>query len=179
MNGGNPEDGLQSSLWDRLREQPRQLSRAERRVPVGEPTEATHLRRRKLRELEKIAGEIQRDLLLLLTTRDRSPEPIDSRWPHLATSVLRYGLPDFSGKTASGLDLQAVSKVIKTRVIAFEPRLHAESVEVHCEPSDHPDAFVVFIGGQFGPRDQLQTLTLEATLSLASGQIAAELAKVA
>jgi type VI secretion system protein ImpF len=53
-----------------------------------------------------------------------------AKYPLVAGSVVNYGIPAFSGTTASSVDLRAVEMALRKAIIDFEPRLLADSVRV-------------------------------------------------
>lgn len=82
-----------------------------------EPAERRLISMRRLREL------VQRDLSWLLNTSSlESTEDLD-HYPEVRRSVLNFGLPSLSGRTASGIDAAQAARVLAEALRAFEPRL--------------------------------------------------------
>jgi type VI secretion system protein ImpF len=74
---------------------------------------------------------VVRDLLWLLNTVRFDAVTRDlSAYPETARSVVNYGIPDLTGVTASSVDTDALSRAVREAVLAFEPRLNRNSVQV-------------------------------------------------
>ncbi|HKJ17011.1 MAG TPA: type VI secretion system baseplate subunit TssE [Xanthomonadales bacterium] len=58
-------------------------------------------------------------------------------YPEVRRSVLNYGLPDFSGRPSSGIEVAELEKNIKRVICDFEPRIIRNSlrVRVRSDPS--------------------------------------------
>jgi type VI secretion system protein ImpF len=52
-------------------------------------------------------------------------------YPHVARSVLNYGVPDLSGKTASSIDRPWLERTLTWSIRNFEPRIRPDSVQVN------------------------------------------------
>lgn len=118
-----PQERLQPSLLDRLTdEEPHrtQESRDQRVFPI-----------RKLREF------VLRDLAWLLNTTNFEAAEDLSNSPHVASSVVNYGVPDLTGRTAAGLDGPALERLIVEAIRRFEPRVLPQSLKVRV--STNPD----------------------------------------
>ncbi|MFJ4153299.1 type VI secretion system baseplate subunit TssE [Pseudomonas sp. NPDC089752] len=105
---------LQPSLLDRLSDDAREQLRESREQRVMS-----------MRALRKA---VLRDLGWLLNSTSLSTVRDLSGYPLVARSVLNFGLPDLSGKTASGLDSQTLSRHIQRAIEDFEPRILPGSV---------------------------------------------------
>ncbi len=111
-----PQDRLQPSLLDRLiDDEPDKRS---------EPPERRVLNMTRLRECTL------RDLNWLFNATQMADEKALEAYPHVATSVINYGLPAFSGMTASGIDVRTMEAALRQAILDFEPRLLADSVRV-------------------------------------------------
>jgi type VI secretion system protein ImpF len=51
-------------------------------------------------------------------------------YPHAKSSVVNYGLPDLSGRTASSVEPAVLERQLRRAICSFEPRLQPESVMV-------------------------------------------------
>ena len=107
---------LQPSLLDRLSDDSREQS-----------CESREQRVMSMRTLRKA---VLRDLSWLLNSTSLSTVRELCAYPLAARSVLNFGLPDLSGKTASGLDAQTLSRHIQRAIEDFEPRILPGSVRV-------------------------------------------------
>lgn len=104
-----------------------------RRWHIPNATESRHERVLSGKQLKEC---VIRDLGWLLNTGNlASVEPLDG-FQRIRASVLNYGIPELSGVTASGADLEAVAAGIAEAIETFEPRLR----QVHVAPADTPGA---------------------------------------
>ena len=71
-----------------------------------------------------------RDLEWLLNCTAPMEVALMQRYPHVADSVLNYGMRAFSGLTLGELDLGAAASHISKVIEVFEPRLVPESIQV-------------------------------------------------
>lgn len=107
---------LQPSLLDRLID--------ENRHEAAESRDARVITAAKLREC------VIRDLSWLFNcTRHWTDEALEN-YPHVAESVLNYGIPDLAGTLLEGLDVSVLQSRIHAAIIAFEPRLLAAGLQV-------------------------------------------------
>lgn len=81
--------------------------------------------------LSELNACVKRDLDWLLNARQYSPQEDLKDYPEVERSVLNYGLPDLTGKTASGLDLRNIERLLKKAILNFEPRIIRRTLAVH------------------------------------------------
>jgi type VI secretion system protein ImpF len=71
-----------------------------------------------------------RDLSWLLNcVHAQADRPFDG-YPQVATSVLNYGIPDLTGIAMNGVDLSRLERDIRGALLAFEPRLLPDTLQV-------------------------------------------------
>jgi type VI secretion system protein ImpF len=118
-----PKELLQPSLLDRLTDDERDQKQESRMKRVLSPA--------RLREC------VRRDLAWLFNTTNLAcmDEQV-AELPEVARSVLNYGLPDFTGRTASSVDVPALERLLRNAIWQFEPRLLRNSVRVHLNVDD-------------------------------------------
>lgn len=110
------QDRLQPSLLDRLTDdQPEKTQ---------EPVD------KRVLSLSKLRDSVLRDLNWLFNCTQYSAGQDLSDYPRVESSVINYGLPAFSGFTASSMDVRAMEIAIRRAIIQFEPRLLPDSVRV-------------------------------------------------
>ena len=85
-----------------------------------------------------LRATIRRDLAWLLNTTNLGASAALEHYPHVATSVLNYGVPDLAGKSLQRRTILQRAREIRTAIRAFEPRLEPTSLMV--EPVDPGDA---------------------------------------
>ena len=95
------------------------------------------------------------------------------KYPEVQRSVLNFGLPDMSGRTASTIDVRNVEKSIRRAIHQFEPRIIRNSlkVKVHSNPDIMSHNSVVFeiAGSVFGQPSPFQVV-LKSELDLECGE---------
>lgn len=73
--------------------------------------------------LSELSACVKRDLDWLLNACQYSPQEALKDYPEVEASVVNYGLPDLTGKTASGFDLRNMERLLKKALLNFEPRI--------------------------------------------------------
>lgn len=110
------KERLQPSLLDRLTD--------------DEPTRTAEPRERRVLSPAQLRESVRRDLTWLFnTTHLAATEPLDDQ-PLVAGSVLNFGIPDLTGRTASDVDVAALEGLLRQAIWDFEPRLLRASVQV-------------------------------------------------
>lgn len=115
-------DRLQPALLDRLIDDARQQS--------NEGEDQRFLSRAALREA------VLRDLVWLFNAVQPLRPQDGSAFPQVARSVLNFGLPALSGQVASRVDVSVLERAIRDTIIAYEPRILAESLTVRALESE-------------------------------------------
>jgi type VI secretion system protein ImpF len=116
-----PRERLQPSLLDRLTD--------------DQPDQAVEARERRVMSVRSLREGVLRDLAWLLNTTNLSSVGERFRLPHLASSVLNYGLPDLSGASLAGMNTTDLERAIRQAIWDFEPRLIRSSVAVRALPT--------------------------------------------
>ncbi|MET0857453.1 MAG: type VI secretion system baseplate subunit TssE [Telluria sp.] len=117
-----PRERLQPSLLDRLSD--------------DEPDNTSEPRERRVLSLRTLRQGVLRDLAWLLNTTNLLSVLDTGKLPHLANSVLNYGVPDLSGHSLSSLDVAALERAIRQAIWDFEPRLIRGTVSVKASAGD-------------------------------------------
>jgi type VI secretion system protein ImpF len=111
------QERLQPSLLDRLTDE--------------EPGRREEGRDSRVISATRLRECVIRDLSWLLNcTHAEATRPLDGM-PHVAASVFNFGIPDLTGVALSGLDLARMEQRLRDAILAFEPRLIAETLRVH------------------------------------------------
>jgi type VI secretion system protein ImpF len=113
-----------------------------------EPPERRMLSRARLREC------VQRDVSWLFNAPNLESVEDLASYPHVASSVLNFGLPSFAGRMTSSIDVQMLAEQLRRTVELFEPRLRA----VRVAPAEAPPE------GGAAERDATLEFTIEADL---------------
>jgi type VI secretion system protein ImpF len=115
---------LQPSLLDRLTD--------------DEPDQQVEARERRVMSMRSLREGVLRDLAWLLNTTNLLSVTDRQRLPHLANSVINYGMPDMSGASLAGMNTADLERAIRQAIWDFEPRLIRASVQVRAVP--HADS---------------------------------------
>jgi type VI secretion system protein ImpF len=117
-----PRERLQPSLLDRLTD--------------DDPDQRDEPRERRVLSLRTLREGVLRDLAWLLNTTNLLSVTTTPALPHLAGSVLNYGVPGLAGNAVSNLDVGALERGIRQAIWDFEPRLIRNSVVVKARAAD-------------------------------------------
>ena len=124
--------------------------------------------------LQRLREGVIRDLTWLFNTSDlASCEDLDE-YPEVAKSVINYGMPDLTGKTAAGLDVASLEKIVRQAILDFEPRILRESVIVRAVVADGEmthNAISFEIEGQLWAQPLPLQLYLKTEMDLETGDV--------
>ena len=158
----SPLDRLQPALLDRLQDDAPERT--------SEPKEAQVLSRSQLR------AAVLRDLTWMLNAMRPSAREGIAGWPEAENSVLNFGMPCFSGETASSLNITDLERAIRNALLRFEPRILPDSLQVSTEQQDELLDWHNVIGVRISAHIWAQPVPLELLLhteiDLENGQIA-------
>jgi type VI secretion system protein ImpF len=112
---------LQPSLLDRLSD--------------DEPDNGTESRDRRVLSLRTLREGVLRDLAWLLNTTNLLSVLERDNLPHVANSVLNYGIPVMSGNAVSSMNVGKLERGIRQAIWDFEPRLIKSTVLVKARMS--------------------------------------------
>lgn len=118
-----PRERLQPSLLDRLSD--------------DEPGSAVESRERRVLSLRTLRDGVLRDLAWLLNSTNLMSVGEHQPLPHVANSVINYGIPDLSGIQLASLNAEQLERGIRQAIWDFEPRLIRSSVSVRALPGGH------------------------------------------
>jgi type VI secretion system protein ImpF len=120
-------DRLYPSLLDRLTDE--------------DPSRQVESREARATSMARLREAVLRDLNWLFNATQVSDDLSD--YPEIAASVINYGLPPLSGRTASSLQLGELTRTLRDMLIHFEPRLIPHTVRVYADTSDEMSHNVV------------------------------------
>jgi type VI secretion system protein ImpF len=155
-----PEEQLQPALLDRLTDE--------------EPDKKLEPRQQRVISKRRMREAVLRDLAWLFnTTRlDADMDPVT--FPHARCSVINFGLPAFSGQTASAIDVTDLERAVRQAILDFEPRILPESLRVRAlevGAFDHHNVIGVEISGQLWSQPVPVDLLVRTEIDLESGQV--------
>ena len=154
------QERLQPCLLDRLTDEApeqKQESRDERVVSL-----------RRLREA------VLRDLGWLLNASNFGSLEDLSEYPHVAQSVLNFGMPALAGTLVSGVDIAEFERKIRQAILDFEPRILRDTVKVRlavaADQMSH-NAMTFEIDGQLWAQPVPQRIYLKTEIDLELGEV--------
>jgi type VI secretion system protein ImpF len=154
------QERLQPSLLDRLTD--------------DAPNEHQESREQRVLSLRRLRESVLRDLGWLFNTVNLSVSQRLDDVPYAEQSVINYGMPDLTGMTATGVDLQDIERQLRAAIWAFEPRILRNSVRVKVNV-DHGNmshnAMVFEIQGELWAQPVPVQLFLKTELDLETGNI--------
>ena len=160
---------VKRALHDRL--QPALLDRLTDDEPGKTPEGLEH----RLITKSRLRQAVLRDLAWLFNAT-RLEAGVDlTKAPLARRSVINFGLPAFSGKPASSLDVAALERAIRQAILDFEPRilpgsLHVRAV-VAAERLDHHNVIGVEIQGHLWAQPVPLELLVRTEIDLETGKV--------
>lgn len=152
---------LQPSLLDRLTD--------------DESENQQEPRDKRVLSMQNLRRAVLRDLGWLFNTTGLGVLQDLGEYPLAAQSVINYGLPDLSGKTASGLDIADVERRLRQAIWDFEPRILRDTVAVKAiaaeTESGSPNQIVFEVSGELWGQPLPERLYLKTELDLEIGEI--------
>lgn len=110
------QERLQPSLLDRLTD--------------DEPGKADESRERRVISATRLRDCVTRDISWLLNCVNLGEDELLADYPAVASSVLNFGIPDLTGAALSGIKAEALQRHLREALLAFEPRLTANTLQV-------------------------------------------------
>ncbi|HWO08228.1 MAG TPA: type VI secretion system baseplate subunit TssE [Polyangiaceae bacterium] len=153
-----PKEKLQPSLLDRLTD-----ARPDVRTSRGG----------RVLTVEELRDGVRRDLASLFNATALETVQDLSDYPNVQRSTVNFGMPDMSGKTASGVDLKELERSLSRAIHEFEPRLIEGSVKVSSELFDAKshNTMVATIAAELWSQPLPQKLLLRTELDLENGEV--------
>ena len=111
-----PKERLQPSLLDRLTD--------------DEPYKQEESREQRVLSWQRLREVVRRDLAWLFNTTNLEAAQDLSDYPHVAQSVLNYGLPDLAGRTTASVDTEKLERLLRQAIRQFEPRILPANLRV-------------------------------------------------
>ncbi len=153
-----PRERLQPSLLDRLTDH--------------EPDKTVEARERRVLSDRGLRDGVLRDLAWLLNTTNLQAAGGLPQLPHLADSVLNYGLPAISGVSLANMERADLERAIRQAIWDFEPRLTRSSVSVKAMAAQGATSKIVFeIEADLWAQPYPERLYLKTELDLDLGQL--------
>ena len=150
-----PKERLQPSLLDRLSD--------------DEPYKKVESREQRVLSFQKLKRSVVRDIEWLLnagcleSTLDLEP------FPEVRQSVLNFGVPDLTGSTISSVDATSLERMLRQRILDFEPRILRRSLKVRVTDKDEHNTIIIEIEGELWSQPMPERLYLKTILDLELG----------
>ncbi|TVQ62665.1 MAG: type VI secretion system baseplate subunit TssE [Phycisphaerales bacterium] len=138
------------------------------------PGSGTDRRERRTLSAAQYRAAVLRDLEWLLNTAAPPESAIDPGLRHAAASVVNFGMPDFSGLSASSVRPRDLERAIARAIERFEPRVLSETLSVKAvlEGDDAEQNRIYFeIQGELWANPAPESLRLRTSVDLESGRI--------
>lgn len=150
-----PTERLQPSLLDRLSD--------------DEPHKTSETRDKRVLSFQKLKRSVIRDIEWLLNAICLEASVDLGDYPQVRSSVLNFGVPDFTGRTANDIDPLTLERILRQRILFFEPRLLPRSLKVHVSREADHNTIVIEIEGELWSQPMPERLYLKTILDLEMG----------
>ena len=154
-----PQDRLQPALLDRLTDE--------------EPDKKVEPREQRVLTKSRMRRAVLRDLAWLFNaTRTETPDL--AKAPLARRSVIGFGLPPLSGRTASTLEVTDLERAIRQAILDFEPRIIPTTLQVRAleiEQLEHHNIIGVEIRGDLWAQPVPLELLVRTEIDLETGQV--------
>ena len=156
-----PQERLQPALLDRLTD--------------DQPDTQQEPRERRVLSKAKLRQAVLRDLAWLFNATQLGADQDLSRTPLARRSVVNYGLPSLSGRTASSLEISKLEAAIRQAIVDFEPRILAKTLQVRAisevDQLDHHNVIGMEIQGMLWAQPVPIELWVRTEIDLETGRV--------
>lgn len=139
-----------------------------------EPRRRSESREEKVISVKQFREGVKRDIEWLLNSNSRFYDLEDDK-KEVRSSVLNYGIRDFTGLSSENLRLRTLEKVIRDSLTVYEPRLIADELKVTAIntrfESDKVNALSFEISGKIWAEPLPQDFVLRTEVALDTGMI--------
>lgn len=161
MATSTARDFLQPALLDRLTDDARDNR--------TEPREMRAMNKARMR------AAVLRDLAWLFNSTQQASDFDWTPYPHAQRSVLNFGLPALSGKTASSIDSRELEQMVRQAIIDHEPRILPASLQVEATTTapllERQNHLSFRITGKLWAQPMPLELMLQTDIDLESGHV--------
>jgi type VI secretion system protein ImpF len=156
-----PQERLQPALLDRLTDE--------------EPHKQQETRERRVMTKAQLRRAVLRDLAWLFNATRLEASVDLSDAPAARRSVINFGLPALSGRSAAAIDVIELERSIRQAIIDFEPRILPGSLRVkalvHASAVDHHNVIGVEIHSQLWAQPVPLELLVRTEIDLETGKV--------
>ena len=144
------------------------------RITDDEPEKLQESRDQRVVSLRRLREGVLRDLGWLLNAANMASLEDLTDHPHVAQSVLNYGMPGIAGSLASGIDVVEFERKIYQAIVTFEPRILRDTLKVRlavaADQMSH-NAMTFEIEGQLWAQPVPQRIYLKTEVDLELGEV--------
>ena len=155
-----PQERLQPALLDRLTD--------------DEPEKKLEPREQRVLSKSRLRQAVLRDLGWLFNAIRLEAEVDLSALPFARRSVINFGLPSFSGRLASSLEVADLERAIRQAILDFEPRILPSTLRVtalvELTDLDHHNVIGIEIQGQLWAQPVPLELLIRTEIDLETGK---------
>jgi len=156
-----PHERLQPALLDRLTD--------------DEPDKKLEPRETRLLSRSRLRQAVLRDLAWLFNATRLDADTDLTQAPYARRSVINFGLPALSGKTATSLDATDLTRAIRQAILDFEPRILPATLQIttlmDAGALDHHNVIGVEIRGQLWAQPVPLELLVRTEIDLETGRV--------
>ena len=156
-----PQDRLQPALLDRLTDDEPDKKQ--------EPPGARILSKSRMRQ------SVLRDLAWLFNATRLEAVADLAKVPQVRRSVLNFGLPALSGRTASSLDVTDLARAVREAILTFEPRILPATLQIRTlleeGDLDHHNVIGVEIHGELWAQPVPLEFLVRTEFDLETGKV--------
>jgi type VI secretion system protein ImpF len=156
-----PQERLQPALLDRLTDE--------------EPHRTQEPRENRVMSKSRLRQAVLRDLAWLFNTTRLEAGTDLSTAPQARRSVINFGLPALSGRSANAIDVHDLENAIRDAIVEFEPRILPATLQVKAVVAasalDHHNVIGVEIHGQLWAQPVPLELLVRTEIDLETGKV--------
>lgn len=122
--------------------------------------------------MRRLRESVQRDLAWLLNSASLDTIEDLTHYPHVARSVLNFGMPSFAGTALHSVDVKATARRIRETIEQFEPRLSRVQVTPQANDTQTDEMTIAFrIEAELWGQPTSQHLVLKTSIDVESGDV--------
>jgi type VI secretion system protein ImpF len=143
------------------------------RLTDDEPRQTREGRDRRVVSPRQYVQSVREDLRSLLNARAHTTDDPIQDFPDVLRSVVNYGMPDLCGLTAGGLDVADIESRLRQAILAFEPRLMPQTLDVRVSADSEAmgrNAVTFEISGQLWMQPAPQHFYVKTEVDTETGQ---------
>jgi type VI secretion system protein ImpF len=146
------------------------------RLTDDEPESSVESRADRVIAMERLREVVRRDLAWLLNTTNLETEIDPVRFPHVARSVLNYGVQEVPGAFSTQERALLIRASMQRAIERFEPRILPSSLEIAMEASGSRRASVIVfdIMAEMWAQPMPLELYLRSEIDLVTGELRLE-----